>query len=314
MDILKYLNSNDIREHLEHINYQFTSLEAAWIIWQSNLLSIDEKHKAWEEIIRTMPDCEITIDDSTQYKEIKLHSFLRKYMNAEQYLIKLLFEESNDATYSYRTRETSDLTGDFCWSSDFAVYSNIEFCFKEYHSKPHDNSLGICIEKQWTNDSKILCTLFSADGKERLRLEERGILTEDEKATFYLFQNLKIPIPLPFKKGDVVEVREPHHKVFVFDYVSNSKAHGFFTRRNGIIYKDCVPHALNLTYCKERLNDANRNLHAISSFFKENIEIDLLINACNQVHLETQLKSRQLYSNYTEEELAFAGLSVSAYI
>ena len=34
MDITRFINSRDIREHLKKIGYQFTSLEAAWLIWQ----------------------------------------------------------------------------------------------------------------------------------------------------------------------------------------------------------------------------------------------------------------------------------------
>ena len=34
MDILRFINSRDIREHLKTIHYQFNSLEAAWLIYQ----------------------------------------------------------------------------------------------------------------------------------------------------------------------------------------------------------------------------------------------------------------------------------------
>ena len=31
--ILQFVNSNDIREYLRTIDYQFNALEAAWLIW-----------------------------------------------------------------------------------------------------------------------------------------------------------------------------------------------------------------------------------------------------------------------------------------
>lgn len=34
MDVLRFISSKDIREHLESIHYQFNSLEAAWLIYQ----------------------------------------------------------------------------------------------------------------------------------------------------------------------------------------------------------------------------------------------------------------------------------------
>ena len=44
MDITRFINSRDIREHLKKIGYQFTSLEAAWLIWQCKNITLAEKH------------------------------------------------------------------------------------------------------------------------------------------------------------------------------------------------------------------------------------------------------------------------------
>ena len=33
MDVYKFINSKDIREYLKKINYEFTPVEAAWLIW-----------------------------------------------------------------------------------------------------------------------------------------------------------------------------------------------------------------------------------------------------------------------------------------
>lgn len=40
MDVLKFINSKDIREHLKSINYEFNLLEVAWLIYQSRNVSI----------------------------------------------------------------------------------------------------------------------------------------------------------------------------------------------------------------------------------------------------------------------------------
>ncbi len=34
MDIYRFINSKDIRAHLENIGYQFNALEAAWLVYQ----------------------------------------------------------------------------------------------------------------------------------------------------------------------------------------------------------------------------------------------------------------------------------------
>lgn len=46
MDIFRFVNSKDVREHLKSIDYEFNSLEAAWLIYQCRDAAIDEKHKA----------------------------------------------------------------------------------------------------------------------------------------------------------------------------------------------------------------------------------------------------------------------------
>lgn len=33
MDIFRFINSKDIREHIRSIRYEFNSLEAAWLIY-----------------------------------------------------------------------------------------------------------------------------------------------------------------------------------------------------------------------------------------------------------------------------------------
>ena len=50
MDVLKFLSSRDMREHLKKINYKFSALEAAWLVWHSEFIW-DEKKKAFLEIM-----------------------------------------------------------------------------------------------------------------------------------------------------------------------------------------------------------------------------------------------------------------------
>lgn len=57
MDFLKFINSNTVRNHLQELEYQPTAMEAAWIVYQCETLSLKEKYTAWREIIDTMPDC-----------------------------------------------------------------------------------------------------------------------------------------------------------------------------------------------------------------------------------------------------------------
>ena len=54
MNIYRFIQSKSVREHLEKINYTFSSLEMAYIIWQCPDATLTERLDAWLEIIDTM--------------------------------------------------------------------------------------------------------------------------------------------------------------------------------------------------------------------------------------------------------------------
>ena len=51
MHIYNFINSKDIQANWKNINYTPTALESAWLVWQSKNHTLEEKHKAWEEIL-----------------------------------------------------------------------------------------------------------------------------------------------------------------------------------------------------------------------------------------------------------------------
>ena len=55
MDIYRYINSRDIRDHLKKIKYEFNALEASWLVYQCSFASLAEKNDAWNWIIDNMP-------------------------------------------------------------------------------------------------------------------------------------------------------------------------------------------------------------------------------------------------------------------
>lgn len=59
MNIYEFINSKAIRNHLKEINYEFTSMEAAYIVWHSKQHSQKEKFLAWEWILKNMDNHEV---------------------------------------------------------------------------------------------------------------------------------------------------------------------------------------------------------------------------------------------------------------
>ena len=58
MNIYEFINSKDIRAHCEKIGHTFNSIEAAFLIYQSQNHTLEEKHNAWKALIETMTDAE----------------------------------------------------------------------------------------------------------------------------------------------------------------------------------------------------------------------------------------------------------------
>ena len=55
MDAYEFINSKDVREYLAGQNYQLTPVQRAFLVWQSKR----QKHAAWNDIINTLPDCDV---------------------------------------------------------------------------------------------------------------------------------------------------------------------------------------------------------------------------------------------------------------
>jgi hypothetical protein len=57
--ILEFINSDTVYKHLIDIGYEPDALTAAFIVWQSKSHPLAEKNKAFEWIIKSMPDMKI---------------------------------------------------------------------------------------------------------------------------------------------------------------------------------------------------------------------------------------------------------------
>ncbi len=56
MNVLRFVNSRAVREHLEKIDYRFSGFEAVWLIWNCRHATRAEKIMAWREILSSRPD------------------------------------------------------------------------------------------------------------------------------------------------------------------------------------------------------------------------------------------------------------------
>ena len=81
MDAFRFINSKDIRNYLEKINYEFTPIEIAWLVYQCFDATQKEKFATWNEIINTMPDCPVEVYEGYDVDGYdSLHKVLKEYM------------------------------------------------------------------------------------------------------------------------------------------------------------------------------------------------------------------------------------------
>ena len=77
MDIGRFVDSAAIRAYLKEQNYPFSAQEAAFLVYHCKTASLEERVRAWEEIIRTMPNC--SLEKTRCREEIPdFHAFLRR--------------------------------------------------------------------------------------------------------------------------------------------------------------------------------------------------------------------------------------------
>ena len=56
MNVLNFIDSPDIKDYLSDIGYGFCT-ELAFLVYMSRKATLQEKFKAWNEIINTKSDC-----------------------------------------------------------------------------------------------------------------------------------------------------------------------------------------------------------------------------------------------------------------
>lgn len=295
MDILKFINSKDIRNHLEKIGYEFNSLEAAWLIYQCRSATVKEKHKAWNELIKTMPDCRIEERWFTPGQE-SLHEFLKKYMELEDGFINDFYDEKHTDTfddekpYIYSFEYINDDCSHYMCDGIFSRFDAIY----ETALEPDDAVVKIrCIRTQ-LDCPDIWQRAELTPSFEFLSIDPGRIENDTDKEIFWLvFEGLWFDFPVPFSEGDVLwNPNQPHSFCggpFVFRAKSldtredkeTANLHrlygdttdmcvcGSFLNEDGSIYNEVTCNYMDLEYYDTSLlTGAASTLAALSNYYK----------------------------------------------
>ena len=109
-DITEYLNSKDVADYWKKIgfNKRYTPQQAAFIIWNSNRVSLEEKISAWEYLLDEENDCPLASERQCENMNLpahltgSLHNFLGAYISLCKRLKEQFYASGDSAVYKFR--------------------------------------------------------------------------------------------------------------------------------------------------------------------------------------------------------------------
>ena len=208
---IAFINSNDVRRHLESIGWEPDALCAAWLVYKSKSSTLGEKIEAWESIIATADDVQL---DGYPYT---LKEFLHRYIEAiKQYASDFVRNENRAAVYSY-----SLYVRDEEWIKDeriFSSYAKVSEAMKEDVDIDGIVRFSVCkrlidvdMDGEFLNltpDFRVIDINYSS-----------YLLSDELYVLFYeIFSDMTFDVPTPdFKGKSVTEVNGKYYPAAYYD-------------------------------------------------------------------------------------------------
>ena len=322
--IIDFVNSKDIRKHWQEIGYEPSALEAAWLVWQSKNHTVEEKHKAWKEIIDRTEDCNIPAGVYTTSKP-QLHEFLERYISTEDNLISSFYKTEDNAVYSYRMYFDDDSYRD--WYNVPMLFGSFDEAyaqFKENDEPPYANFVEFVKTCTGAEVKKIFLRFNLKN--EIVRVDEANCLTNEKDFEIYEFgfQEMNFEFPLPFKKGDIIRrvkgmytIPSWYYENYVFDSVVKDRSYtvvkGYSADADGNIQHESIHLYMDCEYMTLPLGDKDNILTPISKYLSGELDLALLLGAYRYIIGKYELRAQELYHlHYTKEEKKLAGIEYEA--
>lgn len=312
--ILDFVNSKDIRKHLEEIGYQFNASEAAWLIWQSRNSTLEERHLGWRRIIAEYSDCPIPERMNT-IPQPSLRRFLEEYMDMENRVLER-FRDSEGAVYQVEYRFSCSEP-----VKENRVYSRFEPEKMNFVMDDEENAVQsfLCIRLPVNGmDENALGMSFSVRLDTQMRIMavdlDPGLLVEqDRRLLMDVFPGFWFDLPTPFRKGDIlwnpnrqgghfggpfVCISINHHGLADekhFEYLrreadtTDMQVNGLFANGKYGVYEDCMSDYMDCEYYPKEVVGFQRLLTPFSAYEKGEIDEELLVRACRHIMLDTEM-------------------------
>ena len=322
MNIYDFFNSPDVAEYCQSIGHNFNALESAVMINQSNTRTLAEKHAAYKTIIAEYPDMEIP--EAVNHGHIKsFHQALTDIIaHEEQTLAKLLLPEVN-AVYNVSRWQRLSLGGVDGRTivnsySDDECYTTFEKAFSgtlgKYDDEDLDNILRAEIFKRILDSDNFIAAQISHSG-EIIKVDNCGAFSTSKDYEFSLLDCCYIDVPVPFKRGDLVECDrfgDFMGSVYVIqeicrddpkltsimqdgDLTDMTASVHYLSDTSNTIECEVMHFYPDLRYCKRDLKGGERMLKYVSLYMQDKLCL------CNLLKLQTYFL---LNKNMSEDFLA----------
>ena len=283
MDIFKFIKSKAVKQYLKELKYSFSSLDYAYLVWRSDA-PLKVKHKAWKEIIDTMPDFQISFSEYAQ--EISLHKHLSELIDCQNRLLMQFYHQDGGVfSYSYFDCNTQYFKDGGKDIESFALALILAKCDIEHLEADVKNYLYI--DKTYPNSSHALCLATNVKGQ-ALKISFDGKLDGELKKDDNILNLLGCihwSIPTPFKVGDILhtpyDVADEKFVLLDCDKLEGYRL--YCSEIENFIVFDSV---LNLEYTSKRL--ADKQLQFVSDYLKGKIDLVKLIKLCKKEFIERE--------------------------
>lgn len=201
MDIYRFIDSRDMREHLQKLNYSFTTPEAAFLVYWCKDATLEERIAAWREIIDTMPNCAMA--ERLNLEAIPdFHQFLRDYIDLQERDLRR-FKEPEGCVYVCELSRQGELCGDM----EFGPFSDFDRCLSAaIRRAAEEETVGLRIFKRPMDpgeDSPREDYCILTPQGEVCQLECRALSDRDLDLSL-AFDGMWFDFPTPFHAGDIV--------------------------------------------------------------------------------------------------------------
>ncbi|MCF0151647.1 MAG: hypothetical protein HUJ80_09595 [Firmicutes bacterium] len=320
MDIYSWINSKDIAEHNRKLGHEFNAMEAAFLVWQNEDRTLEERFAAWEDIIETVPD--MAVEECPWLDRIEsTHGFIRDYTELLKRTLKEFYDISDRAVWTRKTLFCDSwYSGDPEFIEDGGIYVNPDICLKAARERENsyiENVTVFRIGKKYIEDEvseygrKGIVIDFNRDGVP-VRIIEPYYTEEKDKQQelFNSFEGMWLDVPVPFKEGDILHskcrysplkpfvlkytMNQPggkHTKEWIDDHVnrwdiSDMGCCGYWVREDGTIFGENLGYYLNAEYYREELRDNEQILYWLSKYLKKQIPLDEFLLIQEKIRLD----------------------------